>query len=121
MKWFKIIDFWISILLLLLSILLIIFSFYNEKFQIKILRYDLLIISFIFGIWHSFSLTMHFIFYKKWILKKLRLTYSLLSILVIVYSNTITINNWYPYHIYILVLMSIFYISMCGYENFKAK
>jgi hypothetical protein len=114
MKIFKLVDFWLNIILLILSFIFICVSNYN--FFRDDFEYCLLIVALVFGFTQTFSMIVHILFWKKWKFKIVRLSYTLLAILVLLYSNLKIVNNWYAMHIYLLTTMEIFYTCLCGFE-----
>jgi phosphatidylserine synthase len=116
MRWFKIIDFWMNIILLVLSVVFICLDI--DKFNRDDFEYCLLIIALVFGYTQSFSMIVHISFWKKWRFTTTRISYMLLAILVLFYSNFKIVNEWYSIHIYLLTAMVIFYTCLCGFEVF---
>jgi hypothetical protein len=116
MKQFKVIDFWLNIILIILSVVFIYLG--NDKFYRDDFEYCLLIVALVFGFTQSFSMIIHILFWKKWRFRSVRRSYMLLAIFVLFYSNFKIVNDWYSMHIYLLSTMVILYTCLCGFEVF---
>ncbi len=116
MKQFKVIDFWLNIILIILSVVFIYLG--NDKFYRDDFEYCLLIVALLFAFTQSFSMIIHILFWKKWRFRSVRRSYMLLAIFVLFYSNFKIVNDWYSMHIYLLSTMVKLYTCLCGFEVF---
>ncbi len=116
MKIFKAIDFWLSIIMF---ILLLISTNWDKELVIA-----LPVFCFCIGIWHVVSMLVHFIAWQKITFKKIRLFYGRLAIIVLILCFTtdfLKFDDKTNIAFLFLLLMAIFYTSLCGYEVYGNK
>jgi hypothetical protein len=116
MKKFKIIDFWINVILIIAGFILIIYLYRLNRHDNKI---AILLPSFFWGIWQVISMIVHVFNRKNWKYFIVRVSYNILSAIVLIYSFTIDFDH-YP-HTNLLPLMAIFYTCLCGFEVYSIK
>jgi hypothetical protein len=113
MKKFKVIDFRVSLILIILG--LISFMFTIEDLKIRTAEIAILFPAFFWGVWQTLSMIVHLFHTQNWHYFNVRLAYTIFSCAVLYYSFTVDIHDYQ--HIFLLPFMAIFYTCLCGFEN----
>jgi hypothetical protein len=116
MKGYKLVDFWINLVMIVVGFIIIIIENEFEKNNSGE-NYEILVPCLFWGISQSISMIVHLYYRKNWKYPIVRYGYTLLALVVLIYSCIIRFNNYN--HAYFLPVMALFYISLCGFETYS--
>jgi hypothetical protein len=114
MRKFKIFDFWMNVVLIVVGFIIISFFCSRNNSDNKII---ILFPCFFWGVWQVISMIVHLFDKKNWKYSVIRFSYTILSVLVLIYSFSIRLDDYN--HTYLLPVMAIFYTCLCGAEVYN--